>query len=600
MQLMQSTRSIRGRRKKRFLVWALVLALLGSGFLVKDVVRARYLAWKQRHALAQAREFIAKRDAPSAQLALDVALNAVPGNVDTIRVAADMLDQVGAPQAMRLRRMVAQLLPGSAEDAAKFILCCLRFGDYNGAKDGLTQASPEVSAQLPMLQAALAYATATSDAPVADALIQELRRRFPADEELSYMHAMLHLRHPDAVRRKQAREQLIEFARVHPDRKLVVERTLAAVATQQNDYDEARRLLDSVVADPRSTLNDRLQRANIDLLVNHVAFDKVYALMAPLASKNVEDAIQFTRWLLAQKRATEAQAWIDSLPSDYRSNRMVRSLEADTVAQLKDWNRLADLLEAGAWGEISTDCVRLAMSARLIEGQGNKALRLDVWNAALEAGRTNLPALRVLHRLAVDWGWDKEIESTLWALARSFPDQTWAHQALFNHFKEQQNTPAMRDVLALLRQSSPGTRRYQGDWALLSLLTDRGLSWSPAKDTMRELHEGDPANPTYASGYAYALALSDRADEALEVVEAMSAQDREYPPRLPYTIYVYGMARNRDEVLRLQELVRKSGADYLPEERLLLSQAQEALVRPQAPPKIKRAGTTVEPDQAVP
>jgi hypothetical protein len=591
MQLMQSTRSSRGnRRKKRLVIWILALVLVGGGFLIKDDAMSHYLRWKQRHALAQARAFIAKRDAPSAQLALDVALKAVPGNVETLRVAADMLDQVGAPQAMRLRRMVTQLVPNSAEDAAKFIFCCLRFSDYNAAKDGLAQTSPEVSAQLPMLQAALAYATATSDSAVADALIQELRRRLPDDEELSFMHAILHLRHPDAAMRDKAKVELTEFARLHPQRRLVINRALVAAATQQGDYAEARSRINAVLADPQSTLNDRLQRANIELLVDHLTFEKVYAEISPLASANEEDSIQFIRWLLVQKRTSEAGSWLASLPASYRNNRAVRSMEADIVSQSGDWNRLASLLEAGAWGDIPSDCIRLAMSARLIEGQGNKALRLDVWNAAIEGARTNLAALRVLHRLAVGWSWDKEVESTLWTIARSFPDQTWAHQALFNIFKAEGKTASMRDVLALLRQANPGVGRYQGDWALLVLLTEGGLSWTPAKETMRELHDSHPGNPIYASGYAYALALSDRGDEALALLETMSVADREYPPRIPYTAFVYGMARNPAEVERLQELARKSGASYLPEERMLFSQAREASRRPLPPPKIKRAG----------
>ena len=570
------------------MIWCTVLVLAGVGFLAKDPLALRYRYWKQARALEQARGFVAKRDAPNAQLALDVALKAVPSDAATIRVAADILEQVGAPQAMRLRRMVTQLLPDSSEDSARLILCCLRFRDFNAAREALAGASPTLSAQLPMMKAALAYALTTADSAVADALLIELRKRLPDDTDLAYSQMLLHLRHPNEEKRAEARRQLDEIAQAHPERALQVNRDLAAAALQAGDYAEARKRCDAVLADPRATLNDRLQKANLDLLIDHVAFDAVYAGLAPLGAKTPADAAQLARWLQVQSRTAEAERLLAALPEDFRKDRDVRAVQADLVAQAKDWNRLAPMLEAGAWGDIPVESVRLAMSAHVVSEQGNTALRAEIWDASIQAAGPSISALMVLQRLAVLWEWNKEAESTLWTLARAFPDQTWAHQALFNIYKEQKNTAGMRNVLVALRQSNEAVPRYQHDWALLTLLRDPSLSWNPAKDTMKKLYEQDQGNATYATGYAFALAQSDRFKEALTVALTVPAADREFPPRLPYMAYVHAMAGKRDEALRFLALAETGGVDYLPEERKLLSQAGETAARQGASARPKR------------
>ena len=570
------------------MIWGAVLALAAAGLVAKDPLMRRYRYWKQARALEQARGFVANKDVLNAQLALDVALKAVPSDATTIRVAADILEQVGAPQAMRLRRMVTQLLPDSAEDSARLILCCLRFHDYNAAKDALAGSSPAISEQLPMMKAALAYALATADTAVADALLIELRKRLPDDADVVYAQALLHLRHPDEAKRAEARRQLDEIAQSHPERAAQVNRELAGAALQAQDYAEARKRFDAILADPGATLGDRLQRANLSLLVDHVPFETVYAELAPLGAKSAGDAAQLARWLQVQKRTAEAERLLAGLPEEFRKDRDLRAVQADLAAQGGDWNRLTPMIEAGAWGDIPAESVRLAMSARVVGEQGNTALRLEIWDAAIQAAGPSLSALGVLQRLAGLWEWSKEGENTLWTIARAFPDQTWAHQALFNLYKDQKNTAGMRNVLVALRQSNGAVPRYQHDWALLTLLRDPSLSWNPAKETMKTLHEQDPGNATYATGYAFALAQSDRFKEALTVALTISAEGREFPPRLPYMAYVQAMAGKRDEALRLVALAEKSGTDYLPEERKLLSQASEAAMRQTTSARPKR------------
>ncbi len=591
MQLLES-RDLKRRRPP----WVKLVALLGlavvsaAGWKAWDAGRPRYLQWKQQRALTQAKEFLEKRDAPNAQLALDVALRTIPGNPDVIRVAADMLEQSGSPQAMRLRRAVVQLLPRSAEDSARLVLSCLRFRDFNAAKDALSSTPPDVSAEPPMLQAALAFAIATDNRPVADVLFEKLRETSPDSDALLHGHALLRLRHPKEEEKLAARRQLEELAARNPNLALQIHREFAADALQRRDYVELKKRQALILADPAANFTDHLQKANVDLLVDNAEFDPLFAQLAPLAVSNEADVVQFTQWLLVQSRAKEADIWLAGLPNTLRDAAAVRAAQADIVAQLGDWDRLAPLLENGAWGPISRDTLRLALAARTVDSPSRPSLRRETWDMTLDSAAGNLGALRVLQRLAAVWRWDDESERTLWAVARTFPAQTWAHQSLFNVYRSKKDIKGMREVMGVLRQSEGAISRYQHDWALLTLLAEPTSNWNPAKDTMRALHEAEPANATYSTGYAFALAQAGKSDEALAIVEKMSELERHYPPRQPFLAFVYGVAKKSAELEEAAKLAE--GVELLPEESYLFTRARDELNRKPAKP----AGPTAKVD----
>ncbi len=584
MQILETRRVKRRKSRWEKLGWlagtaAVAFALWKGG----EAAVPRYHRWKQNQALKQAKEFITKRDAPNAQLALEVAMREVPGNPDTIRVAADMLEQVNAPQAMRLRRAVVQIVPDSAEDAGKLVLSCLRFRDFNAAKDALSSMPPKVATQTPALRAALAYAVTTDDRAVADYLFQRLEKEAPQDTDLKHAHALLLLKHPNEATRDQARRELETLARETPRQALEIHRELAGAALQQKDYASATIHLKAVLSDPGATLNDRLQKANLDLLINHVPFEQIMAEVSPAATKTEADVLQLVQWLLVQNRAAEADRWLKSLPAELQSNLSVKSAEADLVAQLKDWDRLAALLREGAWGPITKETLRLAMAAQTVDTPAHPTLRHETWEMALASAGGNLGAYHTLQRLAAIWRWPEESEQTLWTIARHFPDQTWAHQALFNVYREKKNMSGMRDIMSTLRQEDGAVPRYHHDWALLTMLAEPTANWTPAKDTMKKLYEANPTNATYATGYAFALAQSGKTPEALSVVDKMSESERSYPPRQPYLAFVFGVGKKNTEMEHATSL--GAGVSYLPEESYLFTRAREELERKPERPK---------------
>ena len=379
------------------------------------------------------------------------------------------------------------------------------------------------------------------------------------------------------------------MAQSSPKHALRIYRELAGFALAAKNYPDARQQFEHVLALPEAQFGDRLQLANLDVLVEQKPFEPVFAQLGALAAKNPADAAQFLGWLLVQRRAKEADAWIATLPAALREAREVRAAQAEIAAQLQDWDRFSAALGAGAWGPMPAETLRLVNAVQAVQNRHRAELSRETWDLALESAGGNLGTLSALQRTAGLWGWQTEQERALWAIVRSFPDQTWAHQALFDRYTARRDTTGMRDVMGALQSSDGSVERYSHDWALLTLLVAPSVGPSLAKDIMQKLHAEHPTNPNYMLGHAFALAQSRKGPEALAIVQQFSELQRDYPPRQPYLAFIYGVARDAEGVARTEKIAQ--GVSYLPEEQRLFVQGREELTRKIEPAKDKKASS---------
>jgi hypothetical protein len=549
--------------------------LVVGGWFAYGPATNRYRSWKQQRALAQAEAFIAEADYNSAKLALDVALATVPGDPAALRVAADLLEQVGAPEVLPLRRRLIAIDPDSIEDRAALVVSSLRFDDLNGARDAMRDMTPEQANHPAALKAALAYALATNNQPIADVLYGRLSAIEPDNENLQVLHAVLRLKIPRPEASAAARAELVTFS-AQPRHSLFVNRELMVDAMLRQDTAEAERLATLLAADPRATLADRLHGANLALNVARRPFPEVFAGLEPSVGNDPADVAGLVRWVVLVGHPTEAAAWLQDRSPEVQNHPSVRSARAEVATALADWDELAALVEAGAWGGTTSDTVRLAFSAHLAASRTNVGLKKQIWDEALLAAGPNLVDLSALYRLAAAWGWDDQIEQTLWAVTRAFPAQTWAHQTLFNVYRERKDTTKLLSLASTLRDADATTPRFQYDWALLTMLVHKRSTWSPEKQAVMTLYETDPANPHYATGYALALAQAQRPAEALAIVQKLSSAERSVLERAPYLAYIYsvaGMSLEAEEASAARPQLGK----LLPEELMLFDQARTIL-----------------------
>lgn len=578
MQLLNMSKaSHREKRIRLVVIIGLVIVVVGAWLAYRPALN-RYKVWKQERALTQARDFLAENDLPSAKLALDVAFAAMPGNPEALRVAARLLEQAGSPEVLPLRRRLVQIAPDSVEDRAALVVAAIRFKDLNAARDALRGMSPEQANQPVALKAALAYAMATVNRPVADALYDRLRKEEPDNENLKVMHAILRLQSPNEAVEKGARQELATLSK-DPRNTLFIQRELMMSAATDGDFEEAQRLADKIIENTGATLSDRLHRANLLINQQQRPFDEVFGELTSHVDKDVSNAAELSRWALTLQQPVEVERWIASLDEELRNSPELRSLEADAVAMQEDWDRLGRLLEEGVWGQVKKDTVKLAFSTRIGVTLENAPLQKQLWDGAISSAGKSLSELRILHRLANLWQEEEFAEKTLWVITRGFPGQTWASQTLFSVYRGKQDTESLRSLMNVLREQDGTVLRYKYDWALLSLLTQRSSVWSPPKTAMHELYTLEPTNASYATGYAFALAQADKADEALAIIDALTTEDRALPSRAPYLAFIYGVGRRAEDYERMLA-VQPQLTQLLPEENWLFALGKQMLDRP--------------------
>lgn len=596
MQLMQPKRV--SRRRNRWIKIAVVVVTIGGvwgAVKFREVIMPKYRLWKQERALDQARAFMKQDDARNAKIALDVALLAAPGNPTAWRIAAEFLEQNGAAQAVRLRRQIVELSPNTLDDRIAMIMTAIRFGDRIAAREALAGMTLEQAQQPAALRAALAFALLTSNSPVADALYDRLRNIYPDDQELHYNHAALRCLIPDPVLADVARAEVVKFA-ADPTFRIRALRWLLVDALRRDDKPMAKQWSRQLADDPAAEINDLLHRANVALLIEEKKIDELLPALQERAAGRASDVATLVRWLASQKRVDAALAWLATLPAEVTVKPEVADVGAELALGQQNWRLLGSLLEQGAWGKVPPETVQLAMSARVMADRERTDLRKRVWEEAIASAAGNPLSLRLLARLSGAWKWEAEMELTLWAVARAYPDQNWAHLALFYGYRAKKNAAGMREVALKLRQQDPSLVRYQHDWALLSLLIDPSKQWNNDKEVLKSLYESAKTNPHFITGYGLALAQVGKAAEALKVIEPLSDLDKALPTRAPYLAYIYGVNKMPAETNFYVEAASK--ADLLDEERSLLRHATDALVtrpeyvRPVKEPKKAKSAET--------
>lgn len=575
MQIMMDKDGRRKSARKRNITIVIVLVGLAVGWFGYRPVIDRYTTWKQQKAISQAKAFLDQEEFDSAKLAIDVALDAKPGNVETLRVAADLLEQVGSPSAIRLRRNLVAMQPDSAADRAKLIVTALRYNDLNTARVAMQEMPPAQANEPELLKAALAFAQKTNNKPIADAIYSKLREAEPDNQNLQVLQAALRLRNPRPEIVRAAREELDELAQ-NPRNRAFILRELMVYAMQRQDFSEATKLAAELSQAPNATLTDHLHSANLALNVDKQPFEEVFATIQPHVSDTPADTVELVRWLILIGQPDQAQTWFAAQSETLLSDSQVFGVRAELASKREDWDTLSGLLEDGAWGAVRQDSVRLAFSAHLAGSRGNTNLQNEIWKETLLSADSNLVDLRVLYRLSVGWDWEQPTEEVLWAITKFHPNQTWAHQTLFNVYQSRKDTEQMLELVDTLRELDISTTRYRYDWALLTLLLNDRDSWTPEKQTMESLHESNPENAYYSTGYAFALALSNRSDEAVEAIEKLSSAERALPERAPYLAFIYARALQPREVALYTDK-RDQLQDALPEEIALFDKADDLI-----------------------
>jgi hypothetical protein len=552
---------------KKLLVLLVVLAV-GAGAVWFG--RPAYRNWKQERLLRQARECIARSDFARASLCLRKVVRANPANLEACRTMAQLAETVRSPQAVAWRQRLVELQPQSLQARLDLAYSAMRFRQFALADETLRGVEAPGQRAAAYSQALAALALATNNPALAEAQFAESVQRDPTNTLYQLNLAVFRLGSTNAAAQAQARASL-EQMRAHPGLKLQALRSLISHALQAKDFARARALSDELKADAAATFEDRILHLGILHTARSPEREAFSSTLQAEAATNAAHVFALGTWMIANDQAGKAIAWIQSLPPSVQAQQPVPMALADGYLATKDWAGLPKLLQGQDWAGLEP--LRLALLSRARSELGDKPAATTNWQAAVQAAQGRLEALTALVNLTTSWGWDAQTEDVLWAITDRHPEEWWTIKTLYQYYLANLNTRGLQRVLTRVVERNPKDIPAKNNLATVSLLLLTDLS--RAHELAKEVHATDPANPAFASTYAYSLHLQGRNADALKVLGVLKPEELRAPSIAAY--YCVVLAATGDFKLAREYLALAEKGRLLPEEKALLAQTRTVL-----------------------
>ena len=561
-----------------FTVCVLTLVLLGVG-------RHFYLGWKERRLIKYARFHLECDNTPALQVTLDQVLQLNPNNLEAFRISGRALLKKKDSKAMPWLRRAVELSPETLDDRIALMEGALQFGQNQEALKVLRDIESKAQARADFQDLAGRVLQNVGMQPEAEAHYAKAVELAPGVASYRMHLATMRLGSPDPAIREKARE---EIARLAPESSLraVALRAMVVDAVRNMQTNRAVELVRELNALPNRLFSDRLMFLEVLHLVNAADFHERLVEVQEDAERNPENLLTLLYWMNGNNLALLARDWAEHLPKTLTALIPIRIEIARTYIVFGDWKKLRFFLADENWGDL--DFLRRAFLARSNrELENNDANFKAMWMESINATANGGDALLMLARTALQWGWDTEASDALWQAVLKSNRSSEALNALCEFYYSKRDTAGLYRAYALLVDRNPTNLSARNNLAIFCLLLnkekDRALNIS------RELHQREPANPSFASTYAFALYCFNENDKALEVMRALKPQDLKGPSVAAYYSAMLVAAGRSDEAQPYREIARE--AALLPEEEQALDLVP--------PPDAKKVETS-PPVQAMP
>jgi hypothetical protein len=549
---------------KTFRFWfILVLFILGAVFLGYY----GYVTTRQARLVSQARQYLAKSNTKAAVMCLLRALNYNPNHVDACRAMAELTEGLNSPAALLWRSRVVDLNPKSTPDRLALAQTALVFRDYlsaTNAMEGISKAGRQ-SAQYHNVAGSVA--AAMHWLAEAEMHFSEAARLEPTNPLPRLNLAVVRLQGTNAqasALAQTALKQLCTNGVVHCQ----ALRELVADALRRGETQNAMAFSKELLQQTNAVFSDRLLGLDVLRAALNPDISAAVASAEKEAASEPRKIFEFVTWQENRGGATEALAWLRSLPAETQTNQPAALLAAQCQAVLRQWRPLEASLARQQWGEL--DFVRFAFKSLALRGQALTSSADIAWQQAFNSTGGRKESLVMLLRLAAAWNWVTETEDLLWAIFHKFPREKWAVVALSRNLLWEGRTRMLMELYGEQTLINPADLSAKNNMAMTALLLNaRELR---PQDLAREVYRKAPANPAYASTYAFALHLQKRNGEALRVLERLKPEQLEQSSVALYYAVVLQATGNAERAKKYLDIA--AGTMLLPEERMLLVEAR--------------------------
>jgi hypothetical protein len=529
-----------------------------------------YSVVESQHVTRRASAYLGAADLRQAALSARRALQLNPSSVEAMRVLAQVAETSHDRSALDWRRKASELNPRSTEDALALAACALQFNDLTTADTTLAHLSDDARQTAGFHAAAAQLADAMKKPAEMEGHWAKAVELAPENKSNQLQFGMALLRMEDSAKRKAGLAMLEQLRsdekqRGAATRALIVDgaarhvngETLATLARELQEY-------------PEKTFSDRMLYLDVLRQLRDPLFTGYLTNVEKDAASSPADLATLLSWMKKSGMSLLAIDFSKSLPTETLSKWPVPLALSEAYAKVADWADLEALIKSKNWGEF--DFLRHAYLALALRGQDKSAAADREWATAQKDAGNQVQYLSALSRAVAEWGWEKETSDLLWALTKYPQTQTEALQGLYQNCAATGDTLGLYRVLVRLAEVQPDDLGIQNNLAQVSLLLNADAE--RARKLAADLYRKEPANPAYASTYAFGLYTKGDVNGALEIMNRLTDAQLHDPSLAAY--YGVILIAAGDKAKAREYLKLGSSAKLLPEEKTLVAKAESA------------------------
>ncbi len=528
-----------------------------------------YLRWQERRLVHRATAAFEQGDYRTASLAARTVLALKANSVGASRVMAALGERMGDRGAVGWRQKVAQLQPQSSEDILEWARSAVLFHDLPTAERALAQV-PETARESVGYHAACALvAQGRHETTRAEREWTAAIRLAPNETAYQLQLGILQVTSSDPAQ-QAAGKKTLEDLRNDSHQRLAATRALISQGiASHEDGRQLTALARELQGYPDATLTDKILYLDFMHQIQDPAFSSYLTEMEKTSAQSSLALTQLLSWMSTKNLNLVAADFIKTVPDETLAKWPVPLAVADIYLHLKDWPKLVAVTKGANWKQ---DFMRHAFLAHALRAQDKGAAAEGEWAAAMKDASSDGNSLLALVSLLSEWRWEKELVEALWALTKHPEKQNEALATLYQHFAKNSDTAGLYRVLLRLAEADPLNLDVQNNLAQISLL----LNAQPdeARRIAADIHKQKPANPAYATTYAYALLTKGGLRDAQKIMESLTSEQLRDPAVSTY----YGICLAAAKDPRAREFLENGrNAVLLPEEKALLEKALSRL-----------------------
>ena len=523
--------------------------------------------WQANRLIKRAETYLSWGDSKSAALASRRAFQLNGSNADACRVLAQVAERDNQPAAIEWRQQVITLVPDSIPDQIALARTALQFNRIDTAEAALAKLGPAAEQLAAYHEVKGQLAVAKKDPVTAERHFAEAVRLDPDRKQNRLNLAVFQLQSSSRETRDRASALLQEYMNDQALR-VPAARALRDYAAQRKDGPALLAITELLYGYPEATFRDRISYLQVLQALGQPQFASKVTELQNEAIKDPGKLITLVSWMNSNHLTVLAIDWSKQWPPEVAKDKVVRIAVADSYIATNDADRLQEWCKKVDWGNL--DFLRHACLAWAARSRGDDLGFQSEWNAAVHGAGSNGENLFSLQQNAMKWKWKEEAENLLWALTKDTEKQGLALATLNQFYTEKGNTAQLYRVAARACEVNPKDDDARNNLAILSLLLN--LNADTAESMAEQLYHKAPANPAFASTYAFALYRKGGPQRAIEIMNKLKPAELEQPALAAY--YGVFLAAAGDKTKAAEYLKRGDGGRLLPEEKALVEQAR--------------------------